>query len=212
MFDLKKASKTQIRLKSHITLYKEPLKVNLLGGIDCGYDLKQQKIGAAVVVLKFPDLSLIEKAAYVSHLEIPYIPGFLSFRETPVMLKAIRLLEKLPDIIIVDGNGIAHPRRMGLATFLGVVLNTSTIGCAKNPIYPFSIPGNSRGKHTLYCDQNGCKVGYCLRTQDRIKPVFVSPGNKVDFENARDLVLACSLYRIPEPLRQAHIEAQNIFK
>lgn len=212
MFDLIKAARAQIRLKSHVSLYKEPEKVGLLGGLDCGYDLKQKKIGAAVVVLKFPDLILVEKATCISDLKIPYIPGFLSFREAPVMLRAVRLLKELPDIIIVDGNGIAHPRRMGLATYIGVVLKTSTIGCAKNPIYPFLIPGLSRGTHTYYCDQDGCKVGYCLRTQNKIKPIFVSPGNLIGLEKARDLVLACSKYRIPEPLRLAHIQAQKLFK
>jgi deoxyribonuclease V len=127
------------------------------------------------------------------------------------MLRAVHLLKRLPDIIIVDGNGIAHPRRMGLATYIGVLLKSSTIGCAKNPFYSFSMPGQLRGEHTLYYDQNGSKVGYCLRTQNKIKPVFVSPGNRIGFERARDLVLACSKYRIPEPLRLAHFEAQGLF-
>jgi len=211
MFDLNKASRAQTRLKSQVTLCQEPRKIIFLAGVDCGYDLKHKVIGAAVVVLKFPELTLEEKATYLMDLKIPYISGFLSFREAPVILKTIRLLEKLPDVTMIDGNGIAHPRRMGLASHIGVILKTSTIGCAKNPIYPYSMPGPMRGEYTLYNDQNGCKVGYCLRTQDRIKPVFVSPGNKIGFEKARDLVLKCSKFRVPEPLRQAHIETKEIF-
>jgi deoxyribonuclease V len=155
---------------------------------------------------------LVKKAVYISDLKVPYITGFLSFREAPVMLRAVRLLGKLPDIIMVDGNGIAHPRRMGLATYIGVILNARTVGCAKNPIYSFFMPGGKRGEHTLYYDPNGSKVGYCLRTQNQIKPVFVSPGNKIGFERARDLVLSCSRYRIPEPLRQADIWARKMMK
>jgi len=211
MFDLDKALLAQTRLRDRVDLCNGPQKVNLIGGLDCGYDLKQKKIGAAAVVLSFPELTLVHKAVYKADVKVPYISGFLSFREAPVMLKAVHLLGEMPDTLMVDGNGIAHPRRMGLAAYVGVILNARTIGCAKNPIYPFFMPGPVRGQSTLYKDQNGCKVGYCLRTQDRIKPVFVSPGNKIGYETARDLVLKCSKFRIPEPLRQAHMETKKIF-
>jgi len=211
MFNLDKALLAQTMLRDRVDLRNGLQKVNLISGLDCGYDLEQKKIGAAAVVLRFPDLTLVNKAVYISDLKVPYITGFLSFREAPVMLKAVRLLGELPDVILVDGNGIAHPRRMGLAAYIGVILNARTIGCAKNPIYPFFMPGPTRGEYTLYNDQNGSKVGYCLRTQDRINPVFVSPGNKIGFEKARDLVLKCSKFRVPEPLRQAHIETKKIF-
>lgn len=212
MFDLNKALLAQTKLQSRICLRRSADKINFIAGLDCGYDSNEKKIGAAAVVLRFSDLTLLKKAVYISDLKVPYKTGFLSFREAPVMLKAVRLLGKLPDIIIVDGNGIAHPRRMGLATYLGVILNASTVGCAKNPIYSFCMPGQKRGEYTVYYDQNDSQVGYCLRTKDRIRPVFISPGNKIDFERARDLVLRCSKYRIPEPLRQAHLLAQKIMK
>ena len=211
MFDLDKALLAQTMLRDRIDLRNGPQKINLIGGLDCGYDLKQNKIGAAVVVLSFPEMILVNKAVSIADVNVPYISGFLSFREAPVMLKAVHLLGEMPDTLMVDGNGIAHPRRMGLATYIGVILNARTIGCAKNPVYPFFMPGPMRGHSTLYKDQNGCKVGYCLRTQDRIQPVFVSPGNKIGYEKARDLVLKCSKFRIPEPLRQAHMETKKIF-
>jgi len=211
MFDLDKALLAQTMLRDRIDLRNGPQKINLIGGLDCGYDLKQKKIGAAAVVLSFPEMILVNKAVSIADVNVPYISGFLSFREAPVMLKAVHLLGEMPDTLMVDGNGIAHPRRMGLATYIGVILNARTIGCAKNPVYPFFMPGPMRGHSTLYKDQNGCQVGYCLRTQDRIQPVFVSPGNKIGYEKARDLVLKCSKFRIPEPLRQAHMETKKIF-
>jgi deoxyribonuclease V len=112
---------------------------------------------------------------------------------------------------LLDGNGIAHPRKMGLASYVGVVLDIPTIGCAKSPFFAFDPPPKDKGTYSLYKDRKNEVVGFCLRTRTSVKPVFVSPGHKVDFEFSREIVLACSKSRIPEPIRIAHHMAKEIF-
>jgi deoxyribonuclease V len=111
----------------------------------------------------------------------------------------------------VDGNGIAHPRKMGLASYVGVVLDICTIGCAKKPFYPFVLPSEKKGAYTLFRDERKDNVGICLRSRSRVKPIFVSPGHRIDLMSAMQLVLGCSKFRIPEPLREAHKRASKIF-
>jgi len=114
--------------------------------------------------------------------------------------------------LLVDGNGIAHPRKMGLASYLGVLLDQPTIGCAKSPFFPCQAPERERGGKVPYYNQNGEQVGLCLRTRDGVKPVFVSPGHKMDIQTAGEIVLNLAKFRLPEPLRIAHQKAQGIFK
>ncbi len=141
---------------------------------------------------------------------MPYIPTFLAFRELPVILKAYKKLTIEPDLILVDGQGIAHPRFCGVATHLGVILNKPTIGCAKSHLIgEFTMPGGNRGDFSPIKWHNK-KIGIVLRTKDNVKPLFISPGNLVDFDDCRRYVLATTLgYRIPEPIRQAHIMAKR---
>lgn len=211
MFDYKKAVEAQRRLSSKIILTWEEREVQLIAGVDCSYDEKQRKIGAVIVVYIMPDFAIVEVARELSDVPIPYVPGFLNFREGPVFLKAFRKLSKKPDVTLFDGNGIAHPRKMGLASYLGVVLDISTIGCAKNSFFPFPSPGEERGEFTELQNTHHEKVGYCLRTRTGVKPVFVSPGHKIDFIVSREIVLELSKYRIPEPLRMAHHLASQLF-
>ncbi len=198
-------------MSSKLDLSWEEREIQLVGGVDASYDEDQRRIGIVVVVYKMPEFLIVEVGKEVCDVPIPYVPGFLSFREGPVFLKAFQTLYKKPDVTIFDGNGIAHPRKMGLASYIGVILKISTIGCAKNSFFPFQPPGEERGDCSDLVNADGEKVGYCLRTREGTQPVFVSPGNKIDFQVSKELVLKYSQYRIPEPLRMAHHLASQLF-
>ena len=212
MFDLKKAAEAQKRLSVKLRLEWDGRDVNLLAGADCSYHREKREIGAIIVVCRVPDFEIVEIVEAIRDVKIPYIPGFLNYREGPAFLKAFQRIRNIPDVILVDGNGIAHPRRMGLASYLGILLNICTVGCAKKPFFPFVSPGEKRGAYSLFKNHNNEQVGFCLRTRSGIKPIFVSPGHKIDFNASKKLVLDCSRYRIPEPLRHAHRLASQIFK
>jgi deoxyribonuclease V len=212
MFNYQKASRAQEILSKKLNLFWNGSEVKNIAGADCSYDKKNRRVGAKVVVCRLPDLKMIDSSEAVVAAAIPYVPGFLNFREAPAYIKAFKKLDKVPDITLVDGNGIAHPRRMGIASYLGVVLDISTIGCAKSPFFPFKDPDNERGCYSYYRDRNNEHVGYCLRSCTGVKPIFVSPGNRIDLKTSMDIVLICSRYRIPEPIRLAHRLAGEIFK
>lgn len=211
MFDFKKAVEAHKRLSSRLDLTWEAREVELVAGVDSSYDEEKRKIGVVVVVYKMPEFVIVEVAKEMGEIPIPYMPGFLSFREGPVFLRAFRKLYKKPDVTLLDGNGIAHPRKMGLASHVGVVLDISTIGCAKNSFFPFRSPGEERGEFSELENASHEIVGYCLRTRTGVKPVFVSPGHKIDFQVSREIVLEYSKYRLPEPLRMAHHLASQLF-
>jgi len=211
LFDFKKAAETQARLSSRLKMVWDNRNIQFVGGIDSSYDESKKRIGVVVVVFKVPELILVEVSQEIQNVTVPYVPGFLNFREGPAVLKAFRKLVRPPDVTLIDGNGIAHPRRMGLASYVGVVLDISTIGCAKSPFYPYMTPGEVKGSYTAFTDTKGEQVGFCLRTQSGTNPVFVSPGHRTDFTISKQVVLGMSLYRIPEPLRMADHLAGKIF-
>ena len=150
-------------------------------------------------------------AWYRGTLSFPYIPGLLTFREAPLVLQAWGRLHCCPDLIFVDGQGIAHPRSMGLAAHLGLLLDTPAIGCAKTPLVGGTpAVGNRRGDSAPLF-YGGRQVGAALRTRPGVKPLYCSPGHRIDLTVALQLVLeACRGYRIPEPLRRAHIRANQL--
>ncbi len=210
-FQVERAARTQIRLASRLLTEWSEKELRYVGGVDCGYDISGRFITAAVVILKVPELEIAEAACSMDRVKIPYIPSFLSFREFSPCRKALQELRNLPDVLFVDGNGIAHPRKMGLASHLGLLLGLSTIGCAKKPFYSSQlVPPEKRGGWTNYLNSSGEVVGICLRTREKVKPVFISPGHKMDIEAAHQFSLQFSKYRIPEPLRQAHILARKL--
>jgi deoxyribonuclease V len=211
MMDLKEAQAIQSELASRLILEWDGRKVDLIAGADFGYDDEERKIGACIVVFKRPDYEIVEISEAVREVAFSYIPGFLAFREGPVFLEAFKVLKNKPDITLVDGNGIAHPRKMGLASFVGVKLDICTIGCAKTPFFPFSLPDEKKGAYTFFKNERKEKVGLCLRTRSRVKPIFVSPGHRIDFANSMKFVLSCSRFRVPEPIREAHRRANEIF-
>jgi deoxyribonuclease V len=209
--NLKKAAEAQRRLSSRLNLKWDGREVSLVAGADFGYGYKKNKIAASIVVFKVPELEIVELSEAVREIKFPYIPGFLAFREGPVFLDAFRKIRTKPDVTLVDGNGVAHPRKMGLASFVGVVLDICTIGCAKTPFFPFILPSEQKGFYTFFKDERKDKAGICLRTRSGVKPIFVSPGHRIDFMSAMKLVLSLSKFRIPEPLRKAHRRASKIF-
>jgi deoxyribonuclease V len=152
-----------------------------------------------------PDFEIIETRSAWRKVTFPYIPGLLSFREAPVCIAAARKLRNTPDVFIIDGQGVAHPRRLGLAAHLGLFFNKPTIGCAKSRLTgDFEEPPAEKGGYELLMD-GGEVIGAVLRTRSKIKPVFVSVGNKCRLKGAIRVVLACTTrYRLPEPTRLAH--------
>ena len=174
-----------------------------------GVDVSARKIGGmgtgSAVVLEYPGLSIIEARVVQGKLGFPYIPGLLSFREAPLILKAYRELSVKPDLIMVDGQGIAHQRRFGLASHLGLLLDTPTIGCAKSRLCgSHDVPGDERGSFADLVD-SGESIGAVVRTKSGTKPLYVSVGHKIDLQDAIYWVLECSRgYRLPEPTRLAH--------
>jgi deoxyribonuclease V len=164
-------------------------------------------------LLTYPGLEPISDKRYVVPAPLPYRPGYLSFREGYALAEAILALPARPDLVLFDGQGIAHPKRLGLASFMGVVLGLPTVGCAKSRLIgEHEDPSPGRGGWTLL-RHNGEAVGAVLRTRAGVRPVFVSPGHLTDLEQAVEFILACgSGFRIPEPLRRAHRLSQAFKK
>lgn len=173
----------------------------------CGVDLgiKNKIASACCVVMSFPQLKIIDYSIIKTKITWPYIPGLLSFREIPALIPAFESLSSEPDIIIADGQGIAHPRRLGLASHLGLILDKPTIGCAKSRLTGiFLEPQNKKGAHEYLYDGDEI-IGAALRTRADVKPVFVSTGHKVSLKKAISIVLKCCVkYRLAEPIRAAH--------
>jgi len=194
----------------HTAVRKMPKTV---AGIDCAFSKDGERIFAVVVVLRLPDLETIETASASGEVAFPYIPGLLSFREAPVCIAAVEKLRKQPDVFIIDGQGIAHPRRLGLAAHLGLFFDRPTIGCAKSRLIgQFQEPPLQKGAYALLTDRKTTEqntqyqtIGAVLRTRANVKPVFVSVGHKCRLEDAVEITLACTTkYRLPEPTRLAH--------
>lgn len=167
---------------------------------------------AAVVVLSYPQLEILTVTNASGPSPFPYIPGLLSFREIPILLEAWEKLTLRPDLILVDGQGIAHPRRFGIGAHLGVTLDVPTIGCAKRRLVGrHEEPGPHKGDWSPLVDK-GETIGAVLRTKDHVSPMFISCGHRVSLPSAIQLVLSCTTrYRLPEPTRQAHL-ASNVFR
>ena len=166
---------------------------------------------ATVVVLTFPGLSLLEVQGYQAPLGFPYVPGLLSFRELPSVVGAIEKVQTAVDALILDAQGLAHPRRIGLASHLGIFLEVPTVGCAKSRLVGnFEEPGKEKGSATDLVHR-GEVVGRVLRTRDGVSPVYVSVGSGIDLPSSVELVLACcTKYRLPETTRQAHNAANRL--
>ena len=203
------AIKIQKGLKSYISLKKSFSKIDKIAGADVSY--YKNKMIAGVIIFEFPNLKTIERQSFISPVNFPYIPGLLTFREGPSLLSAFKKVKNEPDIILFDGQGIAHPRRMGIATHLGLFLDKPTIGCAKSRLSgEYTSIGDEKGDYVLLKEDKEI-LGVVLRTRKRVKPIFVSPGHKIDLPNSIEITLKCTgKYRVPIPVRDAHIFVNQI--
>ena len=203
------AIKIQKDLKSKISLKKSFSKIDKIAGADVSY--YKNKMIAGVIVFEFPNLKAIEKQSFISPVNFPYIPGLLTFREGPSILAAFKKIKNEPDIILFDGQGIAHPRRMGIATHLGLFLDKPTIGCAKSRLSgKYTSVGEEKGDYAPLKEGEEI-LGAVLRTRKKVKPIFVSPGYKIDLPNSIEIVLKCIVkYRLPVPVRETHIFVNQI--
>jgi deoxyribonuclease V len=199
------AKEIQEELRSRVITVDQLGPVNLIAGVDVGFEANGRITRAAVAVLCYPGLELVQKTLVRQPTSFPYVPGLLSFREVPAILNALAQLDAIPDLFLCDGQGYAHPRRFGLACHLGLLCDLPSIGVAKSRLIGTHEPvGQERGSWQPLMDE-GEVVGAALRTRTGVKPVFVSLGYRISRETAIDFTLQCSpKFRISEPIRQAH--------
>ena len=193
----------QREMQERVMLQKPDFDLKLIAGCDSSF-IGEDRILSAFVLLTYPELELVEKVYHVGAVELPYIPGFLAFREAPNLLKAYEKLQQKPDLIMVDGHGISHPRRLGIATHLGIHLNKPTMGVAKKVLVgKYKEPDITKGSISplVYKDE---VIANVLRTKDKVKPVFISPGHLMDLVSATTIAMACAIkHKLPEPTRLA---------
>lgn len=194
----------QDMLREKLKLLDDFAVVDTIAGIDVGYDNARGLARASIVTMSMGDLKPVEQIQKFTPVDFPYIPGLLSFREVPAILAAIGELQSIPDLLMVDGHGIAHPRRMGIAAHLGVILDMPSIGVAKSRLTGrYDMPGLEKGDRSpLMAGKE--RIGTVLRSRDNVKPLFVSPGHRVGMETAVEITMRClTRYRLPEPTRLA---------
>ncbi|MFC6997224.1 deoxyribonuclease V [Rufibacter roseus] len=192
----------QESMRQQVKIQEPDFELKLLAGCDSSFI--GENILSVFVVLKYPELELVESVWHYGPVELPYIPGFLAFREAPNLVQAYGKLQHTPDLIMVDGHGISHPRRLGIASHLGVLLNKPTMGVAKKVLTgKFEEPAITKGSLTPLTHKNEL-IGNVVRTKDKVKPVFVSPGHLIDLETATNIALQTALkHKLPEPTRLA---------
>ncbi|MDI6892393.1 MAG: deoxyribonuclease V [Actinomycetota bacterium] len=208
----REALEIQKRLKGKLALENDfdPDRVERIAGADVSYDKASNRVYAAAIVLSYPDLRIIEEKQADLPAKFPYVPGLLVFREGPALIKAFEQIERAPDLIMFDGQGIAHPRGIGIATHMGIFLDKPSIGVAKTVLVgEYREPASGWGSCSPLT-KDGREIGVALRTKEKVAPVFVSIGHKIDLPTAVEFVLRCCQgYRLPEPSRQAHILANR---
>jgi deoxyribonuclease V len=206
---IKQARKIQESLAAKVRCTPLRKKLKFIAGVDAAFS--ENQVFAVSCLFAFPELALLEEVWTVSSISFPYIPGYLSFREGEAIIRALRLLKAKPDLILVDGQGIAHPRRIGIASHLGVLLDQPTIGCAKSRLVgEFEEPDWKRGAYSPLLFQEKI-VGMVVRTRDNVRPLFISPGHKVSLKNAMEIILQTTRgFRIPEPLRRADFLSKQV--
>ena len=210
---VEEAYRIQEDLKKHIAIRDAVKDPSIIGGVDVSYEIGSKRACCVIAVFSYPLLRPLCHAYAIGEVTFPYIPGLFAFREGPLVEKAFLRLSIMPDLFLFDGHGICHPSGIGIASHLGVCLDISTIGCAKNHLFgTFEDPGQKRGSISPVMIE-GALAGYVLRTKDNTKPVFVSPGHKIDFHTCLEICMSCSRrFRIPDPIRFAHISSRLLLK
>lgn len=199
------AAVLQEQLRSQVITTDQLGPVRFVAGVDCGFENDGAVTRAAIAVLRFPDLQLADQAIARRPTTFPYVPGFLSFREVPAVLDALAQLHTTPDLLLCDGQGIAHPRRLGIASHLGLLIDLPTIGVAKSLFVGRHGPlPDERGAYVPLIDR-GEVIGVALRTRVGTKPLYISVGHRISLPTAIDYVMRCTpKYRLPETTRWAH--------
>jgi deoxyribonuclease V len=194
----------ELREKVQLTPLKKAIRT--VAGADISFNKFSSVVYAGIVVMEFPSLRVVSGAGVVSETKFPYVPGLLSFREVPSLLEAWSKLDVEPDLVMFDGQGIAHPRRIGIASHAGLLLDRPTIGCAKSVLVgKYEEPELERGSWSPLIDK-GETIGVALRTKNKVQPIYVSPGHLINLEDAIRVTLEShGGYRQPEPTRQAHL-------
>lgn len=203
-FSIPEARAIQESLRQKVVLENQFSEIKMIAGLDVGYDIQKNLSKAALITMDINELKPINSITAFGTTPFPYVPGLLSFREVPVILKALSQLHAMPDLIFVDGHGIAHPRGLGIASHIGVLTDIPTIGVAKSLLCgEYKEPAVEKGSlETLF--YKGIKIGIVLRSREKVKPLFISPGHKISHESAIAFVLKClTRYRLPEPTRLA---------
>ena len=206
--DIRQARDLQVQLSRKVIRNHGSKNIGLIAGIDVSVSRFSRMGRAAIVILNYPGLEIRDVSVAEGMIDFPYIPGLLSFREAPLVLLAWKELKTRPDLLMVDGQGIAHPRRMGIASHLGLLLNTPSIGCAKSRLIGTHdvLPEEAGSYRPLI--ENDEIIGAVVRTRRAVKPLYVSVGHRTDLDHAVSLVLNCCRgFRLPQPTRLAHIAA-----
>lgn len=200
----------QYQLGELVKIERPQQRFSLIAGADLAYVRETNLAVAAIMVFSLPKLEILAQVTACQPCECPYIPGLLTFREGPVLLAAFEKIEIEPEVIIFDGQGIAHPRGLGLASHMGLLLDKPTIGCAKKPLVgDYSLVGEEPGE-VSFMHYESKIIGAALRTKRNVKPIFISPGHKIDLVTSIDLIWqTCQGYRLPGPVRQAHLLANK---
>lgn len=211
--ELKELIDIQNSLKQKIVIKPFKKDFSLALAVDSSYSKKLDKIISVAIIYDKIEKKVTERQYSIGNVSFPYIPGFLSFREIDNTLKAVKTIKTSYEIIIVDGQGMAHPRNFGFASHLGVILDKPTIGCAKSRLVgEFKAPENFKGAFS-YLYQNSDKIGAVLRTKKDTKPLFISPGHMIDIDSSIEVILQLTdKFRLPEPIRSAHLFAEEVKK
>ncbi len=207
----KEAVKIQRALQEHVSIQDNFGEIKTVAGVDVGFEEHNTITRAAIVVLDFENLEVVETAITRRSTSFPYVPGLLSFREIPAVLEAMLKLDAVPDLLLCDGQGIAHPRRFGIAAHLGLLVDIPAVGVAKSRLTGThdDLP-LEKGSHVPLMDK-GEPIGVVLRTRTNVKPLYISPGHRVSIESAHKLVMKCvTKYRLPETTRWAHKLASGL--
>lgn len=209
---ISEATLVQHELRKQLILEPMQKEIRTIAGADISLELYSETVYAGLVVLSYPELQPVSYSLVKSSTIFPYVPGFLAFREIPAILKAYEQMPVKPDVVMFDGNGILHARRMGIASHFGVLTDTVTMGCAKKKLAgQYTDPDPVKGAFTYVMDK-GEIIGYALRSKDNVKPVFISPGHQMNLQDSLDLAMKCTAkHRLPEPTRRAH-EYVNRFR
>jgi len=207
---VKEAVALQKTLAAQVRIQPLPTRLKIIGAADISYSRHTGLQIAVIVSFRWPGLDLLDSVHYVCRVAFPYVPGLLSFREVPPLIEAYRKIREKPDVLLCDGQGIAHPRKLGFASHLGLCLGIPTVGCAKSRLCGDHESLTLRRGSSKPLLVNGEQLGLVFCSRDGVKPIYISPGHLSDIASSERLISRClRRYRIPEPLRLAHLEANR---